>query len=244
MTFYSMDELNSAVKSFLGELNAKPMDGYGGKSRHDLFEEIDKPAAQPLPCQPWEQREWIRCRVGVDYCVQVDKRSYSVPYTYVGKELTAILSERLVKIFCGDEQIALHERITKPFGFSIKDEHRPEKHRNVYAWTPERIRIWAHKTGPATAEYIHALFKSKKLEEEAYRPALGILRIAEKYPVELVEKASKIALSRRMFRTAQFQDILQSPLLYREEHELPPPPVKHENLRGLAHYAELVEGSL
>jgi len=242
-TFHSADELNAGIRRHLEELNAKPMQGYGGKSRRELFDELDRPSAQNLPTEAWVQREWIRCRAGVDYCVQLDKRSYSVPYTYVGRELMAVLSERLVEVFCGDERIAIHERIAKPFGYSIKEEHRPEKHRNVYAWTPERIRAWAQKTGPSTAEYIQMLFASKHMEEEAYRPALGILRCAEKHPATLVEKASSIALSRRMFRTAQFRDILQSPLLHREPEAQTAPPVEHENIRGLARYAELMEGA-
>jgi len=240
-TFYSLDELNSAIRRYLDELNAKPMQGYGGKSRLALFEELDKPNAQALPLEPWIQREWVRCRAGVDYCVQVDKRSYSVPYTYVGLDLMAVLSERLVEIFSGDERIAIHQRITALFGYSIQDAHRPEKHRNVYAWTPERIRAWAQKTGPHTAEYIQKLFASKRLEEEAYRPALGILRSAEKYSAELVEKASRIALSRRMFRTAQFRDILQSPLLHRDETTAESPPIIHENIRGMDRYVEMME---
>ena len=240
-TLHSLDELNAALRVHLAELNSKPMQGYGGKSRRELFEELDRPAAQALPAQAWEQREWVRCRAGVDYCVQLDKRSYSVPYSYVGRDLVAVLSERIVEVFCGDERIAIHERITKPYGYSIQEAHRPEKHRNVYAWTPERIRAWAAKTGPATAEYIHELFASKHMEEEAYRPALGILRSAEGHPPETVEKASRIALSRRMFRTAQFRDILGSPLLHREAGMQPPAPVEHGNIRGLARYAEQME---
>lgn len=242
-TFHSLDGLNAAIRKHLDLLNAKPMQGYGGSSRRGLFEELDKPSAQALPETAWVQREWIHCRAGVDYCVQVDKRSYSVHYTYAGRELMAVLSERLVEVFCGDERIAIHERLSKPYGYSIKEEHRPEKHRNVYAWTPERIRSWAQKTGPATAEYIQELFASKAMEEEAYRPALGIFRHAEKHPPELVEKASRIALSRRMFRTAQFRDILRSPMLHSQETKDATPPVGHENIRGLDRYAEMMEGA-
>jgi transposase len=238
--YHSQDELNVAIRLYMEELNTRPMQGYGGKSRRELFEELDRPQAQQLPQEPWIQRAWHRCRAGVDYCVQIEKRSYSVPYTYVGRELTAIVSERMVEVFCEGERIAIHERITKPFGYSIQPEHRPDKHRNVYAWTPERIRSWAGKTGPSTAEYIQALFASKHLEEEAYRPALGIIRLAEKHPAEVVEKASKIALSRCMFRMAQFQSILTSPLLHREEPEVSNP-VKHVNLRGLEGYAEEIK---
>jgi len=238
--FFSLDELNAAIRHHMEELNTRPMAGYGGKSRRELFEELDRPEAQALPQEPWVQREWFRCRAGVDYCVQVDKRSYSVPYTYVGRELTAIASERMLEIYCEGERIAIHEKIAKPFGYSISPEHRPEKHRNVYAWTPERIRAWAENTGPATAEYIQALFASKHLEEEAYRPALGILRVAEKHPCAIIEKASRIAFSRQMFRVAQFRTILSSPMLHREP-AVEAPPIKHDNLRGLEGYAKLQE---
>jgi hypothetical protein len=217
------------------------MQGYGGKSRHDLFLELDYPQAQELPVERWVQREWIHCRAGIDYCVQLDKCFYSVPYSYANQKLVAVLSERIVEIFIGDERIAIHERIFKPYNSSINPDHRPEKHRNVYAWTPERIRSWALKIGPSTAEYIQSLFASKRMEEEAYRPALGILRSADQFPAELVERASQIALARRMFRTAQFKEILRSPLIHREVSPTPKPPVVHENIRGLDRYMEIME---
>jgi transposase len=237
---HSLDELSAAVRARLVELNARPMRDYAGKSRRELFEELDRPAAQELPATPWVLRRWVRCKAGPDYCVQVDKRHYSVPHAYAGRQLEAVIGERLVEVFCEGEQIAVHERIAKPYGFSIKPEHRPEKHDKVCEWNPGRIFRWASGTGPETVAYVQGLFASKHNEEEAYRPALGMMRYAEKHPAALVEKACRIALTRRLFKVSQFREVLSSPLI-RRELEPEAPAVRHGNLRGLGAYGEQSE---
>jgi hypothetical protein len=44
-----------------------------GMSRRALFEQLDKPALGSLPQLAYEYAEWKRCRVGLDYHVEIGK---------------------------------------------------------------------------------------------------------------------------------------------------------------------------
>lgn len=51
--FASVDDLNEAIAPLLDELNSKPFQKLPG-SRASAFADLDAPALQPLPLQPWE----------------------------------------------------------------------------------------------------------------------------------------------------------------------------------------------
>ena len=41
-------------------------------SRKSLFEELDRPALNPLPVEPYVYAEWKKARPHVDYHIEVD----------------------------------------------------------------------------------------------------------------------------------------------------------------------------
>jgi len=44
-----------------------------GKSRREMFEEIERAALSPLPLAPFEYAEWKSAKVHPDYHVEVDR---------------------------------------------------------------------------------------------------------------------------------------------------------------------------
>jgi transposase len=80
--FFSLAELNIAIRALLVELNDRPMRGWG-MSRRALFEALDQPALGSLPPFPYEYAEWKRCRVNLDYHVEIAKHYYSVPHQLI-----------------------------------------------------------------------------------------------------------------------------------------------------------------
>ncbi len=77
--FFSLADLNTAIRALLDDLNDRAMRG-SGTSRRALFEQLDRPALKPLPAEPYEYAEWKRCRVNLDYHVEIGKHYYSVPH--------------------------------------------------------------------------------------------------------------------------------------------------------------------
>jgi len=62
-----------------------------------LFEQLDKPALKPLPAAPCEYAEWLERRVGLDYHVEVEKHSCSVPHQLLKKALWVRIAARTVR---------------------------------------------------------------------------------------------------------------------------------------------------
>jgi hypothetical protein len=52
-------ELNQAIRELVGQLNDRPMRGWG-TTRRALFEQLDRPALHPLPPAPYEYAAWKR----------------------------------------------------------------------------------------------------------------------------------------------------------------------------------------
>ncbi len=90
-TFFSLAELNAAIKALLPALNERPFQGRT-ESRRDLFETIDRPALKPLPRDTYDYAEWRKAKPGIDYHIAVDKRFYSVPHNLVGQTLDVRLT--------------------------------------------------------------------------------------------------------------------------------------------------------
>lgn len=88
--FFSLPELNAAIAELVDRMNERPMRGCGGKSRQQLFEELDAPALAPLPIEPYEYAEWkLKVPVGQDYHVPWEGHFYSVPHNLVGSKVTS-----------------------------------------------------------------------------------------------------------------------------------------------------------
>ena len=73
--FFSLAELNQAIRELVDQVNDRPMRGWG-TSRRALYEQLDRPALKPLPPTPYEYADWKRCRVNLDYHVEIDKHFY------------------------------------------------------------------------------------------------------------------------------------------------------------------------
>jgi len=84
--FYSLEEMRVAVAELLEKLNDRKMRRLG-KSRRELFEEIERAALRSLPVRPFEYAEWAQPRVDISYHVEHDDHFYSVHFSHIGEKL-------------------------------------------------------------------------------------------------------------------------------------------------------------
>ena len=234
--FYSLGELNAAIGELLEKMNAKKMVKCK-QSRREQFEALDKPNAKPLPSKPYEYADWRRPTVNIDYHVAVENHYYSVPHRYRQEQVHARLTSTTVELFHKGERIAAHPRSFDKFRHTTLKEHMPLEHQKHMEWNPSRLKAWAEKTGPHTAQFVEALMKSKAYPEQAYRACLGVLRLSQKLSPERVEAAAKRALRYNMCSYKSIQLILQRNLDQQPDPldspvSLPP----HDNIRGESYY--------
>jgi transposase len=239
--FYSIAELNGAIRLLLEKLNSRQMQKLRS-TRKELFERLDKPAGQPLPEKRYEYAAWKKARVNIDYHVEIDKHYYSVPYQLAQEQVDVRATDHTIEIFYKEERQTSHARGFDKYKHSTKPEHMPEAHRRYMTWNPERIIAWAEKTGPSAREVVKNNLESRRFPEQAYRTCLGILRLSSHYPAERVENACKRALQYRVYSFTRIKAILDTGMDKQVDLFENAAPVRvssmHENVRGGQYYAD------
>ena len=234
--FFSLEELNAAIRELLTKLNHRPFRKRDG-SRATAFEAIDKPALKPLPMEPFDLSEWSRARVNIDYHVAFDSNLYSVPYNLVHELVEIRSTPTTVEILHKGARVASHLRCRARGHAVTNDEHRPKSHRAHLQWTPSRMVHWAETIGPNTARLFERIMSDKPHPEMGYRGCLGIIRLAEKYSAHRVEAAAERAMLTGACRYKSIESILKNSL-----DQVPPPSPRpsstppHDNIRGSEYF--------
>ena len=238
--FFSLGELNEAIAKLLERLNQRRFRKRPG-TRAELFQQLDRPALQPLPAQRYEMGEWKTARVNLDYHVDADRHYYSVPHSLVHQLVDIRWTVTTVEIFRRGVRVASHVRSGEQGKATTLAEHRPKAHQKYLDRTPSRLIEEARLTGPATTSLVEAILAAKRHPEQGYRACLGILRLAGEYPAERMEAASERALRVRAYSFRSLESILknnrdQLPLPPTNPAAPPPPTIQHDNIRGADYY--------
>lgn len=234
-TFFSIAEANRAVWELLDKLNQRVM-GHVGKSRRQLFEQIDRPALRPLPERPFEFALWKKARVNIDYHVAFDKHFYSVPHPLIHEEVEIRATERLLEVFHRGKRVAVHPRSPHPGRFTTRGEHMPSNHRFVSDVNADWLMRSAGEVGPQTLQMISALLKSRRYPQQAYRSCLGILSLAKKHNRQQLENACQVALEAKLLSYQEVKAELSRLEKLSHPNALPLSFPAHENIRGDTYY--------
>ena len=235
--FYSLAELNAAIAECLADLNETRVLRQFGRTRRQLFEEIDAPNLKPLPAEPWVHAEWKRCRVGLDYHIALDHHHYSVPHRFARREVEARFTARTVEIFLGGERIAVHMRGSGNGRHTTVPEHMPSSHRRYLEWTPAKIREEAARIGPMLSLLVERIIADRPHPEQGYRSCLGIIGLAKRFGADRLEAAAMRALEIQARNYPSVKSILEKgldkvPVSKAPERE----PILHDNIRGSQYY--------
>ena len=233
--FFSLAELNAAIRLLLDELNDRPMRGWG-MSRRALFEALDQSALGQLPPFPYEYAEWKRCRVNFDYHVEIAKHYYSVPHQLIRQEVEARITATTVEIFHRGKRVASHRRSLRPHRPTTVTEHMPSSHRRYRDWTHERIRREAASVGPDTAVLVDVILRSRPHPEQGFRSCIGILRLVKRYGAGRVDAACARALALGTRSYTSVAAILKNHREHAPAATTEAPLLIHENIRGPGYY--------
>lgn len=209
--FFSVEALNAAIAEILADMNARPMRRIG-RSRRELFEEIERPALRDLPPEPFEYAEWKQAKVHPDYHIDVLHSFYSVPHRLIGKKVDVRLTHRMIEIFHNHARVAVHARRGARGGHSTVKEHMPKAHQRHGGMTPKYLILRADRVGYHVAVLIERLMRNRPHPEQGYRSALGVLSLERRFGRDRLEAACNRALTYNIVSYASVQSILATGL--------------------------------
>jgi transposase len=233
--FFSLNEINFAVKELIIQLNNEPMQNYGGKSRQMRFDEIDKTDALPLPADRFCITD-VKYDVGVgpNYHVRFDGHYYSVPSELSRKRVDIYEIGSTLEIYHNGVHVCRHLKAPSDFRYTTIDDHMPSHHKIVRGWSPEWLISRAQIIGPATKETAEVILKKHNHPQQGFNSVMGLLNLAKQYTAQRLEIAAKRALHYKCASYRSIKSILEQGLDKEEiVHKASSTIVQeHSNLRG------------
>lgn len=242
--FHSLAEVNSAIAEMLTAINDRRVMRHVGRTRRQLFEEIDAPRLKALPIQPYALAEWRARKVGLDYHIDFDGHFYSVPFAHARAAVEVRATVRTIEVFLKGQRIATHMRGSGNGKHTTLAEHMPSSHRRYADWTLERILREAAAIGPSTEMLCQMIIEHRPHPEQGFRACLGIVRLARGFVVIRLEAACLRGLEIGARNYGSIRSILDNKLDGQPVLALatttapdePPPASVHPNVRGSRYY--------
>ena len=186
------------------------------KTPIELFEE-ERFFLKPLPAVRWEHITLARCTVRSDWRVMWNAAFYSVPHGLIGKEVDLSATSTIVKIFHDSLEVAMHEKATKKWQYLRNAEHAPPYKEDVLQWSKEGLLDLSREIGPHVYQYVEKLFSSTVSDKRC--AVRSLLRLAEKYSREDLEKACKRGCCFQLSTYYEIKSILEKGLHLKEVGE-------------------------
>ena len=237
VTCFSIDEMNEHIARLVADLNNRVMKRYG-KSRRELFEELDRPAITALPNDRFIHGDWSKAHVRLDYHVPVDHHDYSVPYQRATDEVEIRLAASTVEVFYKGKRCASHVRSFDYGGTTTNPEHLPASHRKYAEESEAGFETWATTIGPYTLALVRAILIERPHPEHGLRSCRGLKTLLRTYAPARLEAACERALIAGARSYTNVESILkcgldQQPAVETTKSDAV---LEHENIRGADYY--------
>jgi transposase len=237
--FSSLEEENRHLQHWETTVADTRIHGTTRQQVGKLFAEVERPALQPLPPERFPFFHEGQRSVHRDGHIEVAKAYYSVPPEYLGRRVWVRWDGRVVRIFNDRlEPIAVHVQVD-PGRFSTQGRHIPSAKISAVergaAWMLTKIQF----IGGQAAAWGAAVMEVRGIE--GIRVLQGLVSLAQRHPVAMVENACAKALSYGSYRLRTIRALLkhqgpkQEQFAFLDEHPL---------IRSLDDYAALVHAAL
>jgi hypothetical protein len=174
-----------------------------------LFEEVERPALQPLPAGLFPVFTEARRTVHRDGYVEFKRAYYSVPPEYVGREVWVRCETRLLRVYnTRREQIALHA-LAEPGKFTTDPAHLHSRKRHIIERGADYLLDRCRLIGPLTGTWAEAMHQMRG--PQSLRVMQGLLQLAEKHPTVELEKAASVAAHHGTWRLRDLKRLLDLP---------------------------------
>lgn len=237
-THFSLESLNTRIAELLEELNARPMKRYGGVSRRELFERVERGVLSPLPERRYVPSVWLKAKVGSDYHVKVEAHFYSVPHALAHEEIEARVTATTVELIYLNRRVASHMRSDEIGGATTDTAHLPRHHLEWAQKDPAPLLSWAQSIGSNTELMMRRILDSNFHRDQVYRSGRGLKGLEQLYPGERIEEACRrvVITGARSYRHVERILKLGMDLVPHPDEEESSSPIEHDQVRGPDYY--------
>jgi transposase len=208
-SFASLAAQNSFLSDWEKNVADTRIHGTTRRQVGNLFEEVERPALQPLPVSLFPVFEEALRTVHRDGYVEFKKAYYSAPPEYVGRQVWVRQETRLLRLYNSRrEQIALHA-LAEPGKFTTDPAHLHSRKRHIIERGADYLLDRCRMIGPLTGTWAEAMHQTRGLQ--SLRVMQGLLQLAEKHPVVELEKAASVATHHGTWRLRDLKRLLELP---------------------------------
>jgi len=196
------------VKERLFKWNTKANHRVHGTTRkvpQEVFEKEEKMKLKPLPQEEFKLAKVGTRKVYHDCHIYVDYNYYSVPFSYIGKEVEIELTRNLLKVSYQGKGITVHLRLSGRGKFSTDNSHYPVYKRYSDTEYQEKYQAKMAHIGTYTEQLFFLIIKEHP--KDWNRTVQGILSLQKTYPREVIEAACRRALSFGVTRYSVIKNI-------------------------------------
>jgi transposase len=186
------DELVESLAKWTKEVSEQRIVRGVGRSPRELFECEERAALRPLPPERWDPTSWAVAKVASDFRVQFQKGFYTVPYRFIGEQVTVCGESRTVRIFFDLKEIALHQRIERPWQTRSNPLHAPAYIERYLTESRAGLLAWAQRLGEPVGKVAQHILEQKAID--GLRPTRALLHLASRYSAQRLSRACDRAL--------------------------------------------------
>lgn len=234
-TFASLAEQNRYLAEWECQVADTRIHGTTRKQVRRAFDDIEKPALQPLPVNRFPQFAEGKRKVNRDGHIEVARAYYSVPPEYLTREVWVRWDGRTVRVFNHRfEQVTCHVQ-QEPGRFSTNDKHIPQQKRSGVEKGATYLLRKARLIGAHAGRWSEELIAARGIE--GVRPLMGLLSLADRHESKVIDRACEVALSHGAYRLRTIRSLIkragdrQAQFEFVQEHPI---------IRNLSEYENLV----
>lgn len=192
--FDSFDILQKDLKNWLDNYCNTRIHGTTKEKPIDLFTQKEQEALKILPDKDFTIPTVTIRKVHSDCHITIENNYYSVPAIYVGKSVEVEIGSEFIKVYCDNNQVALHTKITGKGQFSTILAHYPKY--KYFTNNSKEYLDSCEKSMEKIGKYTKLLFELivKEHPNSWYRTVRGILSLNKTYTNLVIELACKRAL--------------------------------------------------
>jgi hypothetical protein len=203
--FRDLPDGNRHLRRWVVETAGRRVHGTIKQIPLEVFDQVERPALQPLPVTPWELTEWKRAKLHPDCHVVFAGAYYSGPHRLIGQRLW-VRADRAQGRALSGLRPRRHASARAPR--AAADPHRPPAagqgplpHANADLVSDPR-----GGDRPACGDFIEQLLGERPLDR--LRSAQGILRLGQRYSPSRLDAACARALAVGEYRYHTVKTIL------------------------------------